>query len=99
MRAEREMAEKYEAPAPKSEGKESYEKKKREEAATRAALRKRERAETRIPVVEERIEELKAELYGSAATDYTRAAAIEEELSSLDEELLSLYELVMDEEE
>lgn len=99
MRAEREMAEKYEAPAPKSEGKESYEKKKREEAATRAARRKRERAETRIPVVEERIEELKAELYGSAATDYTRAAAIEEELSSLDEELLSLYELVMDEEE
>ena len=46
-------------------------------------------------MVEARIEALKEELYGSAATDYARAAAIEEEISTLDEELLTLYELVM----
>ncbi len=80
----------------KSEGKESYEKKKREEAEKRAAIRKKERAEKRIPEIEEKIETLKEELYGSAATDYTRAAAIQEELEALDGELLSLYELVMD---
>ncbi|MBE6655632.1 MAG: ATP-binding cassette domain-containing protein [Ruminococcaceae bacterium] len=97
-RAEREATAKTEAPVQKSEGKESYEKKKREEAVARAARKKLERAQARIPVVEARIEELKTELYGSAATDYTRAAAIEEELSSLDEELLSLYELVMENE-
>lgn len=98
MRAAREAEVKLEAPAPKSEGKESYEKRKKEEAALRSARRKREKAEARIPEIEEKIEELKKELYGSAATDYTRAAAIEEELSALDEELLSLYELVMGDE-
>ena len=85
------------AEAPKkSEGKESYERKKREAAEARAARRRVEKAELRSPVVEERIAALKAELYGSAATDYTRAAAIEEEISALDEELLSLYETVME---
>ena len=96
VRAERETQARTEAPAPKSEGKESYEKKKKEEAALRAARRRREKAEIRIPEIEEKIEKLKEELYGSAATDYTRASAIEEEISALDEELLSLYELVMD---
>ena len=98
MRAEREAAEQCEAPVQKREGKESYEKRKREEAAQRAARRKLERAQARIPTVEARMEELKGELYGSAATDYTRASAIEEELFSLDEELLSLYEIVMENE-
>lgn len=96
MRAEekREAAKDKPAP-PKSEGKESYERKKREEAEARAKRRRIEKAEARIPVVEARIEALKEELYGSAATDYARAAAIEEEISTLDEELLALYELVM----
>ena len=98
MRALREAEAKIETPIVKSEGKESYEKKKREEAQNRALRRKLERAETRIPALEAEIERLKAELYGSAATDYTRAAAIEEELAALDEELLSLYELVMENE-
>lgn len=97
-RAEREAEAKAELPVPKSEGKESYEKKKKEEAALRAARRRREKAEARIPEIEKKLDELKEELYGSAATDYTRAAAIEEEMSALDEELLSLYELVMENE-
>ena len=85
-------------PAPqKSAGREAYEKRKAEQARDRAARRKIERAEARIPIVEAEMERLKAELYGDAATDYTRAAAIEEELAALEEELLSLYETVMDE--
>ena len=42
-----------------------------------------------------RIEELEAELFGSAATDFVRAAEIDKRRAEIDEELLSLYELVM----
>ena len=98
MRGEEKKTAVAENAPPKSEGKEKYEQKKREEAASRAARRRIEKANARIPVVEERLAALKEELYGSAATDYTRAAAIEAEMSALDEELLSLYELVMESE-
>ena len=83
------------APLPKTDAKESYEKKKREQSALRTAQKKRERAEARIPLLEAQMETKKAELYGDAATDYTRAAALEEELTAMEEELLSLYEIVM----
>ena len=95
QRAEERVTAVLDAPTEKSAGKENYEKKKREEAALRAEKKKRERAEARIPVIEAELERLKEELYGSAATDYTRAAEIEAEMEKLDEELLSLYELVM----
>lgn len=94
-REEEKRVEQTTAPAPKSEGKESYERKKREEAALRAEKRKKERAEARVPVIEAELARLKEELYGPAATDYTRAAEIEAEMEKLDEELLSLYELLM----
>ena len=94
-REEEKRIEQTTAPAPKSEGKESYERKKREEAALRAEKRKKERAEARVPVIEAELARLKEELYGPAATDYTRAAEIEAEMEKLDEELLSLYELLM----
>ncbi len=80
----------------KSEGKEAYEQKKQKEADERAKKRKKERAEKTIPAIEEKIEALKAELFGSAAADYVRAAAIESEISALEEELFALYELVME---
>ena len=83
------------AEAQKNEGKESYEKMKREKAEARAEQKKLAKAEKRIPEIEEKIEALKTELYGEAASDYTRASAIEEELTALEEELLSLYELVL----
>jgi ATP-binding cassette subfamily F protein 3 len=95
QRAEERVTAVLDAPTEKSAGKENYEKKKREEAALRAEKKKRERAEARIPVIEAELERLKEELYGSAATDYTRAAEIEAEMEKLDEELLSLYELLM----
>ena len=44
---------------------------------------------------EARIAELEEELFGDAASNYVRAAEIEEEKSKLEEELLLLYELVM----
>ncbi len=77
-------------------GKEAYEQKKREEAQRRAAQNKKNRAEKRIPEIETRLEELKTQLFGEAATDYVRAAAIEEEVSALEAELLELYELTME---
>ena len=80
----------------KSEGKENYEEKKRREAAARSEKRRLERAQERIPILEKEIEQLRTELFGEAATDYVRAAEIEEKLSALDEELLTLYELVLE---
>ena len=73
----------------------SYEERKRESAERRAAEKKLERAKARIEIIEGKIEELDAELFGSAASDYIRAAEIECEKSALEEELLSLYEIVM----
>ena len=83
--------------SPKSTaGKEAYEQKKREEARKRAEQSKRAKAEKRIPEIEKELEVLRTQLFGEAATDYVRAAAIEEKITSLEEELLSLYELTME---
>ena len=84
------------APQKKSDGKEAYEQKKQREAEERAKKRKKEKAEKDIPLLEEKIEELKRELFGSAAADYVRAAALENEISALEEELFALYELIME---
>ena len=83
--------------AVKSEGREAYEEKKQREASERSKKRKKEKAEKDIPAIEAKIEALKAELFGSAATDYVRAAEIENEIGALEEELFTLYELVMEE--
>jgi ribonuclease R len=66
-----------------------------ENAKKRGEERKRERAEARIKELEEEIERLDEELFGSAATDYVRAAEIDERKNANEEELLSLYETVM----
>ena len=72
-----------------------YEEKKREKARARSEEKQRERAEKKIQELESELEALDAELFGEAATDYMRAAEIEERKSMIEEELLSLYELVM----
>ena len=41
------------------------------------------------------LEALEAELFGEAATNYVRAAEIEERKNEIEEELLELYEIVM----
>lgn len=83
-------------PTPTAEGgRADYEQKKRADAARRQAERKLERAKARIPELEARLEALETELFGSAATDYVRAAAIDAEKAAIEEELMTLYELVL----
>ena len=78
-----------------SDSKLDYEQKKRENAERRAAEKKIERANIRIKELEEETERLDEELFGSAATDYVRAAEIDKRKTEIEEELLSLYEIVM----
>ena len=79
----------------KSDSKESYEQKKRENAERRALERRRENAHKKIAELEAETERLDEELFGSEATDYVRAAEIDKRKNEIEEELLSLYELVM----
>ena len=54
-----------------------------------------ERAQIKISELEAETERLDNELFGSAATDYVRAAEIDRRKAEIEEELLLLYELVM----
>ena len=78
-----------------TEAKLDYEERKREAARARSEEKKRERAKEKIEALEAEIEELDKELFGAAATDYLRAAEIDQRKCEIEEELLSLYELVM----
>ena len=78
-----------------TDSKAEFEEKKREKAKARSEEKKRERALVRIKELEEELERLDAELFGEAASDYVRAAEIEQRKSEIEEELLELYELVM----
>ena len=81
---------------PRQDAREIYEQKKREDAKARQEARRIERAKARIPEIEAKLEELEAELFGEAASDYVRAAEIEKEKEALEEELMELYELTLD---
>jgi len=78
-----------------SDSKADYEERKRENAKRRSEEKRVEKAKQRIPELEAKIAELEEELFGDAASDYVRAAEIEEEKAKIEEELLELYELVM----
>jgi ATP-binding cassette subfamily F protein 3 len=78
-----------------SSSKEAFEQKKRENAKKRADEKRIEKAHKRIEELEAETEALDKELFGSAATDYVRAAEIDKRKGEIEEELLSLYELVM----
>ena len=78
-----------------SDSKADYEERKRENAKRRSEEKRVEKAKKRIPELEERLACLEEELFGDAASDYVRAAEIEEEKSKIEEELLELYELGM----
>ena len=78
-----------------SDSKADYEEKKREKARQRSEEKRREKAEKRIVELEGELEALEAELFGDAASDYLRAAEIEERKSEIETELLELYEIVM----
>ena len=78
-----------------SDSKADYEERKRENAKRRGEERKIKQAQEKIPKLEARLIELEDELFGDAASNYVRAAEIEEEKAKIEEELLELYELVM----
>ena len=78
-----------------TDSKADFEERKREKAKARSEEKRRERAEARISELERELEKLDAELFGEAASDYVRAAEIEERKSAIEEELLELYEIVM----
>ena len=78
-----------------SDAKADYEERKRENAKRKSEERKLQKANVRIPELEKRLAELEEELFGEAASNYIRAAEIEEEKQKIEEELLELYELVM----
>ena len=78
-----------------SDSKADYEERKRENAKRRGEEKKLKQAQEKIPKLEARLQELEEELFGEAASNYVRAAEIEEEKASIEEELLLLYELVM----
>ncbi len=78
-----------------SDAKADYEEKKRQKAERRSEEKKRERAEKRITELEAEIARLDEELFGEAASDYVRAAEIENRKNEIEEELLTLYEIIM----
>ncbi len=78
-----------------TDSKAEYEEKKREKAKARSEEKRKERTEKRIGELEGELEKLDSELFGEAASDYVRAAEIEERKAAIEEELLELYELVM----
>ncbi|MBO5945662.1 MAG: ABC-F family ATP-binding cassette domain-containing protein [Clostridia bacterium] len=73
----------------------SYEQMKKENALRRSNEKKIERAKEKIEKLECELVALDEELFGSAASDYVRAAEIDARKGEIEEELLSLYELVM----
>ena len=78
-----------------TDAKRDYERKKRDNAERRAADRKIAQAKERIATLEAETDALDAELFGSAASDYVRAAEIDRRKNEIEEELLALYALVM----
>ena len=74
--------------------KEDYEKKKRENAERRAEEKRKERARADVKKLEAELTALDEELFGSAASDYVRAAEIDRRKTEIEEKLLELYELV-----
>ena len=78
-----------------TDAKADFEERKREKAQKRSEERQRARAEEKIKALEQELEALDEELFGSAASDYVRAAEIDKRKGEIEEELLELYEIVM----
>ena len=83
------------APAAPTDAKTDYEERKREKAQKRSEEKQRAKAEAKIKELEAELVALDEELFGEAASDYVRAAQIDERKNEIEEELLTLYEIVM----
>ena len=75
-----------------SANKEQYLKNKQDAAAARKEQARIKRLQQEAERLEARIEEIDTELYGSAASDYKKAAELEEEKTVAEERLLEIYE-------
>ena len=73
-------------------GKEQYLRNKQQAAEARKKENRLRRLKEECEQVENRIGEIDEELFGSAATDYMRAAELESEKNALEERLLEIYE-------
>ena len=82
-------------PVTVGDSKAEYEEKKRENSRRRSEERRIERARLRVAELESELSSLDEELFGEAATDYVRAAEIEERKGEIESELLNLYELIL----
>ncbi len=96
LRTDRKLPREEDAPPSlPTAGKAKYEAQKKETADRRNAQKRKERAARRVEVLETELAALEEELFGSAATDYVRAAAIETRKAEIEEELLALYEEIL----
>ena len=75
-----------------SQGKEQYLQAKKNISDTRKEQKRLERLKKEAETLEEEIEKITEELFGEAATDYMRAAELEELRTAKEERLLEIYE-------
>ena len=75
-----------------SSNKEQYLRNKQQAAEARKKEAREKRLREEADKIEVRIEEIDTEMFGEAATDYKKAAALEEEKTALEERLLEIYE-------
>ncbi len=77
---------------PISSGKEQYLKNKQAEAEARKRRNRLERLRRESAELEEELEQLETELFGSAASDYVRAAELDARKNEVEERLMEIYE-------
>jgi hypothetical protein len=75
-----------------SSAKQQYLKNKQDVAAERKRVRRIERLHVECAALEEELAEIEEALYGEAATDYERVAALDARKSEIEEQLLLDYE-------
>ena len=75
-----------------SSGKEEYLARKQEAARLRQRQKRRQTIGADIEKLEKRLVEIQDELFGDAASDYKRAAALEDERITTEDLLMQLYE-------
>ncbi len=78
--------------APISQSKEQYMQNKREQADVRKRQNRIRKLTEESERLEKRLDEISAELYGDAASDYVRAAELDKEKEETEEKLLLIYE-------
>ena len=75
-----------------SQSKEQYIQNKKEQADVRKRQNRIKKLKEESERLEKRLDEISEELYGEAASDYVRAAELDEEKNSTEEKLLLIYE-------